>query len=128
MGVPSIKTLTGRLGVDGAKAQRLRLIMQQDKMRPLKEQYPALKELDRGTVAEAAMEAINIELGFYGVECLRDGNYWAQYWCDNIAMYANTGETYAPTILFDTDKCRYIVSDVGTWMEAEERRGRNFNP
>jgi predicted RNase H-like nuclease len=126
MGVPSISTLTRRLGVDMVKAKKLRWIMQQNDMEEIYGAFPDLPE--RGMVADLAMEAINVVLETYGVESLRDANYWDSYYCDHVAIYANMGDTYDTTILYDRDNGRFIVTSYGDWIETEERRGRNFNP
>jgi hypothetical protein len=124
--IPSVKTLMNRLGLDFEKAKRIRWIMEQTRVPALTARYQSLTHT--GTVAEAAMQAINEELGLYGVECIRDGNMWERYWCDHCLMYANTGETYTPTILYETQTGRFIVTDLGTWLEEPKQSKRNFAP
>ena len=126
MSVPSVKTLKARLGINEEQAAKIRWLMRQDSMDEIREVYPDLPE--RGRVADLAMEAINVVLETYGVESLRDANYWDRYYCDYVAIFANTGESYDPTILYDRDNGRFVVTSYADWVEAQEKRGRNFNP
>ena len=65
------------------------------------------------------IEAINEVLGGYGIESIRNESNWvSHYWQDTCFLYVNMGDTYTPTILYDTRKDRYIVSDFGTVVET----------
>lgn len=68
---------------------------------------------------EVTIEAINEILGGYGIESIRKESNWvSHYWQDTHFLYVNMGNTYNATILYDTRKDRYIVSDYGTIMET----------
>ena len=68
---------------------------------------------------EVNIEAINEVLRGYGIESIRkEGGFVSHYWQDTQFLYVNMGDTYAPTILYDTRKDIYIVSDFGTIVET----------
>lgn len=73
------------------------------------------------------LDAINTLLGLHGTEAIQ-GDWQNGYWCDIVAAYANTGDTYAPTVLqvrgdWSGARSRFIVSSVGDFVE---RNGKRF--
>jgi hypothetical protein len=70
---------------------------------------------------ECIMRAIDAELKTYGVEPIR-GNHVDRYWDDCQAIYCNTGDTYAATILYDTHDGKYRLTSMGDFVERFERR------
>lgn len=67
------------------------------------------------------MEAINSLLGMHGVEAIR-GEWQNGYWCDIVATYCNTGDTYDTTVLhvrgdWSGARSRFIISNWGDWVE-----------
>ena len=72
------------------------------------------------------MEAINTLLEMHGTEAI-NGEWQNGYWCDIVAVYANTGDSYAPTVIQirgegSWQASRFIVSTVGDWIERNEKR------
>lgn len=72
------------------------------------------------------LDAINTLLGLHGTEAIQ-GDWQNGYWCDIVAAYANTGDTYAPTVLqvrgdWPGARSRFIVSSVGDFVERNEKR------
>lgn len=72
------------------------------------------------------MDAIGCLLGTCGTEAIR-GDWQNGYWCDIVAVYANTGDTYAVTVIqvrgdSSYQPSRFIVSTVGDWVERNERK------
>lgn len=68
------------------------------------------------------IEAIDKLLGTYGTEAI-NGEWQNGYWCDVVAAYCNTGESYALTVIhvrgetrFD-EQGRFIVTSWGDWVE-----------
>lgn len=67
------------------------------------------------------LEAINTLLGMYGTEAIR-GKWQNGYWCDIVAAYCNTGDSYSLTVIhvrgngWDSQG-RFIVSSCGDWIE-----------
>lgn len=73
------------------------------------------------------LEAIDKLLGNFGVEAIR-GDWQNGYWCDIVAAYSNTGDTYALTVIhvrgetsWDTQG-RFIISSMGDFVERNERK------
>jgi hypothetical protein len=72
------------------------------------------------------LERINDLLGMHGTEALR-GNWQNGYWCDIVAAYANTGDSYAPTVIHLRGWCsgapgRFFVSSWGDFVESPAAR------
>lgn len=72
------------------------------------------------------LEAINKLLGLHGTESIR-GDWQNGYWCDIVAAYCNTGDTYALTVLQVRGESRYcssrfIVSTMGGFVERNSRK------
>lgn len=72
------------------------------------------------------LEAINKLLGTYGTEAIR-GEWQNGYWCDIVAAYCNTGDTYALTVIQIRGECRFdnsrfIISSWGDWVEKNQEK------
>lgn len=72
------------------------------------------------------LEEINSLLGLHGTEAIR-GEWQNGYWCDIVAVYCNTGDTYALTVIqvrgeSQYDNSRFIVSAMGDFVERNEKR------
>lgn len=73
------------------------------------------------------LQAIDQLLGTFGTEAIR-GEWQNGYWCDVVAAYCNTGDTYALTVLHVRgqgwhEQGRFIVSSWGDWAE---RNGEKY--
>lgn len=70
---------------------------------------------------EDAMKWANKILGGYGVENIRDErNFVSHYWQDTVLLYVNMGDTYDPTLCYDTDDKEYFI---GSWGDFVEEKG-----
>lgn len=72
------------------------------------------------------LSAIDGLLGTYGTEAIR-GQWQNGYWCDIVAQYCNTGDTYAPTVIqvrgeHSFQGSRFIVSSMGDFVERNTKR------
>ena len=72
------------------------------------------------------LEAINKLLGLHGTEAIR-GEWQNGYWCDIVAAYCNTGDTYALTVIqvrgeYSFQSSRFIISTMGDFVERNEKR------
>lgn len=72
------------------------------------------------------LEAINALLGLHGTEAIR-GEWQNGYWCDIVAAYCNTGDSYALTVIqvrgeSRCDRSRFIVSSMGYFVERHGDR------
>ena len=68
---------------------------------------------------EKILEALNELLEGYGTEVIR-GRYVDSFWRESQLAYVNMGETYAPTIGYDTEEDEYVLTSWGDWYEANE--------
>jgi len=68
------------------------------------------------------IEAINKCLNGYGVEVIRSSENWHHYYGDIVAEYVNMGDAYAPTVLYDIHKGRFIVTTWEDWFEKNEKK------
>lgn len=67
------------------------------------------------------LEAINKLLGMHGTEAIR-GEWQNGYWCDVVACYCNTGDTYALTVMQvrganSWNNSKFIISSMGDFVE-----------
>lgn len=72
------------------------------------------------------LAAIDKLLGAFGTEAIR-GEWQNGYWCDIVAAYCNTGDTYALTVLQvrgegSWQRSRFLVTTWGDWVERNEQR------
>ena len=72
--------------------------------------------------AERAMDRANRLLGGHGVEAIRAGYYYHvdNYHDDIIATYVNMGDSYAQTLLYDTEQHTFFLTDYAGWLEGWE--------
>lgn len=66
------------------------------------------------------LEAIDKLLGTFGTEAIR-GDWQNGYWGDIVAIYCNTGDTYATTVIHVRGGCwnpqgRFLVGNWGDWV------------
>jgi hypothetical protein len=71
----------------------------------------------------------------HGVEEIRGTKSTSKFWTDAVAVYVNTGDTYTPTILYDTIKRKFYLTDYGSFVEKHDKNygiaafdGRGANP
>ena len=65
---------------------------------------------------DKAMDKANEILAGYGVEVIR-GQYVNRYYGDINALFVNMGDTYAPTVIYDTEKEMFLVMSWGDLVE-----------
>ena len=75
---------------------------------------------------EDRLEEINKLLGLYGTEAI-SGDWQNGYWCDIVAAYCNTGETYEMTVIqvrgdWSGARSRFIIASMGDFVERNERK------
>lgn len=74
---------------------------------------------------DAVLENLNKLLSGHGVEAIRSSDAWvSSYYGDIVALYINAGDTYNPTIVYDTDNGKFSVESYGDWIERQERSRR----
>ena len=94
----------GNEGADEAKAKEILSLMK-----------------GRKNQAEDNLAKIDKLLNNHGVEAIKfEGAYVDSYWRDTVAIYSNTGDTYAETILFDTVDEVWMLTSWGDFQEDFE--------
>jgi hypothetical protein len=122
MNTPSIKTLS-MVFADPKQAKKILLMSRKEllqteagKARDL-ECYNPPKTYDlRLTVLDSIEPGL---YGFEGIECTNQDAF------DEWASYLNTGDSYAPTIIYW--RGRYRVQSIGDFIETMARQGTHFN-
>jgi hypothetical protein len=81
---------------------------------------------------EELMGVANTALGMHGVESIKGnpkqgtfspGSYWGHYLeRPTVALYCNTGDTYATTLLYDTLKRKFMLTSWGDFVETAPKR------
>jgi hypothetical protein len=102
--VPSIKRLQDHLGIAREQAVSIR------------------RALQTNTPGDA-LEHANKLLDAHGIECIRD-NDMRTYYGDIAYEYVNMGDTYIPTIIFDTDTGAFSVRSIGDVLELKKNERR----
>jgi len=72
------------------------------------------------------LEKINELLGLHGTEGIR-GKWQNGKWCDVVACYCNTGDTYAPTVIqvrgeYSFNKSNFRVQSIGDFVEKNTKK------
>ncbi len=68
---------------------------------------------------DISLEFANEAMNAHGVEAIRGHDYDDRYYGDVRALYVNMGDVYITTVLYDTRKRRWYLTDVGTWAEKQ---------
>jgi len=68
---------------------------------------------------DKVLDFANGVLHGHGIESIR-----GEYHVDNyiVALYVNMGDTYAATLLFETDTRRFLVTTWGDWVERHQKK------
>jgi len=69
---------------------------------------------NRPSTHELQLEAINQVLEGYGTEALDENTSWFP---QPHYSYVNMGDTYTPTVVYDHEKDRFLITDWGTLAE-----------
>lgn len=80
----------------------------------------------RNVPSRDRLEAINTLLGLHGTEAIR-GDWQNGYWCDIVAAYCNTGDTYGVTVLhvrgdWSGHPGSFIVGTMGDFVERNQEK------
>lgn len=70
----------------------------------------------RNTRGDSGLASIDRLLENHGVECIHDRNGYI------VATYSNSGETYAPTLLYVFESDSYRLTTLGDFVESWEKR------
>lgn len=123
MRAPSVKTLLSHLRwIDEKQAATVRGLIRGD-IKP--DTIPAtaawLRECyGRPSDIELTMHAINAVIECHGVESIDDGRTYCGRYLAPRAIFANTGETYCDTIIYDYKSGTYKVQSFGDFVECNK--------
>jgi len=65
------------------------------------------------------LEAINEVLSGFGVEAINDNDFYG-YYADISLLYVNMGDTYTPTIIYDTRNDEFLACSWGDVVEMAQ--------
>lgn len=65
-------------------------------------------------------EKLNSLLNFYGSEIVRSTKLWNYYYCDIAFIYLNAGDIYNTTLIYDVEKRKWILADLGSIIEKRK--------
>jgi hypothetical protein len=119
MNYPSIKTIETRLAEDLKKQGRYEPKRAARLIRAL--MGSATCDRTGGQRPCDALEIINEILDGHGVAVLTD-NEWDSYYCNIGVEYVNMGDSYAPTVCYDTRKQRWMVCSWADLVEKDRKR------
>jgi hypothetical protein len=108
---PSVKTIQTKLSLDEENAKRIRGLMDKTISPETSEAVQAwLRQCwNRPSDTELIMCAINDALGTHGVEAIQ--GEWIDHYHQNIqATYCNTGDSYAPTVLYCNKQRKFLIT------------------
>ena len=138
MGIPSLETIKRDLGVEGKGATVIRQAMEWaegDDPKPTLERYYEnevysagqglyhdLSYYDRNYSdrVRAALTIIDRVLDTHGVEYIQS-NQDTFHDAEGLS-YANTGDTYGTTVVYDHSEGRWHIGDWGSFVEYDETR------
>jgi len=92
---------------------------------PLKACQLALRRTSK-TLEKNRLEKINELLKMHGTEAIR-GDWQNGYWCDIVAAYVNTGDSYDLTVIQVRGDCsfqtsKFIISSWGDFVEKNSEK------
>lgn len=91
--------------------------------RDLRESFEKLV-YSHASVDQRLEDANRILVG-YGVEAITAPDAHVDgYYYDIVALYVNMGDTYSPTVIYDTEREKFYIESWGDWVEKQEQSGR----
>lgn len=74
--------------------------------------------------SELQMHALNTLFDLHGVEAIQAEGEWVDsYYGDIVATYLNTGDSYALTVVLDSDTGEFLLTSWGDYVEGMESGG-----
>jgi len=97
--------------------------------KPVKPSIDELKPQIKKIIKESgsidyALDVINKLIGGYGVESIR-GEWVDHYYQDINLLYVNKGDTYEPTVIYDTMKKKWYIGV--SWGDIVEKESKRFD-
>jgi len=73
---------------------------------------------------DRVLEAANTMLNGHGIEPINGDYHVSNFYMDIVALYVNMGDTYIPTLLYETDTQKFLVTSWGDWVERNQKKYR----
>lgn len=115
MSIPSTKTIETMLG------DILKHEYGNDIKKQVKDIRKAMETAYDHKSIDDCLDKCNEVLKGFGIESIRDNNFTG-YYGDIGLLYVNMGDTYIPTVIYDTRKDKFYVCSWGNIVEKEEKR------
>jgi len=77
------------------------------------------KDIIKPDMVDEIMEFLNDRMGGFGIQALR-GDVNDKYYGDVLALYVDMGDTYTPTVIYDTQEKEFHYTSWGDFMENYE--------
>lgn len=124
--VPSVDTIESRIGCDRDTAIQVRRLLdgRDDPESFTKVAKWVAQCFNRPSDTELIMAACDEVLDTCGVEAIRSEQEWDRFWGSTVAVYCNNGQSYDPTVLYDTERGVFYITSTGDWQETAERNHR----
>ena len=71
---------------------------------------------------DKVLEEVDRLVNGNGIEPINGDYHVDNFYHDIVALYVNMGDTYETTLLYETDKDRFLVTSWGDWVEHNERK------
>jgi len=72
--------------------------------------------------AERTIAQVNKIVNGHGVESLRGNKRVDPYFDNTVALYVNMGDSYAPTLLYETETGKWRLTTWADWVEKHDRK------
>jgi len=87
--------------------------------------------LESDVSVDTKLEYCNQYLNGYGIEPITGEFTWVNHYYQNIiALYVNLGDTYTTTIVYDTERGKFLISSWGDFYESSneyKEYQKNYN-
>jgi len=81
------------------------------------------KIINDARTVDNALNSLNKEIKGYGIEPVRGRDWVSHYYQDINLLYVNKGDTYEPTVVYDTLKdIWYVGTSWGDMIESDMKR------
>lgn len=71
---------------------------------------------------DKVLDYVDKILRAHGIESIRGEYHVDNYYFDIVALYVNMGDTYSATLLYETDKRRFLLTTWGDWVERNQKK------
>lgn len=82
----------------------------------------ALEEAEEERDADIALDVVNKLFHGHGIESISGDYHVDRYYYSIVALYVNFGDPYVPTLIYETDNDRFVLTTWGDWVERNERK------